>query len=57
MGAWGLLLGVVVLAFVDLLVLLGWTADSRDPNYGLGPVMRPRPPATPKTDCSGQDAR
>jgi hypothetical protein len=48
MSAWGLLLGVLALALVDVLVVLGWTADSRDPSYGLGPVMRPRPtPAAP----------
>jgi hypothetical protein len=46
MAAWGLLLGVIALALVDLLVALGWTADSRDPSYGLGPVMRPRPAPT-----------
>jgi hypothetical protein len=46
MAAWGLLLGVAALALVDLLVVLGWTADSREPSYGLGPVMRPRPHPT-----------
>jgi hypothetical protein len=47
---------VVALALVDLLVALGWTADSRDPNYGIGPVMRPRSSSTLQADPSGPDA-
>ena len=42
MTAWGLLLGVVALALVDLIVALGWTVDSRDTEYSVGRVMRPR---------------
>jgi hypothetical protein len=55
MAAWGLLLAVVALALVDLLVALGWTADSRDPNYGLGPVMRPRPAPRAPADPHRED--
>ena len=40
MTGWGLLLLVVTLALVDVLVVLGWTADSRDETYSLGRVMR-----------------
>jgi hypothetical protein len=32
---------VVLLAALGAAVLLGWTADSRDPDYGLGPIIDP----------------
>lgn len=41
-GGWALLLGLLALGVLDVVVLLGWTADSRDTRYGLGPVLRPR---------------
>jgi hypothetical protein len=40
-AGWVLLLFLLALGALDLLVLLGWTADSRDPRYGIGPVLRP----------------
>lgn len=33
---------VVLIAF-DVAVLLGWTPDTRDPDYQLGKVLAPRP--------------
>jgi hypothetical protein len=32
-----------VIALLGVLAVLGWTADSRDPEYSLGRVLRHRP--------------
>jgi hypothetical protein len=52
MSGWGLLLVVAGLALVDVMVCLGWTADSRDETYSLGRVIRGWRRASDDEACS-----
>jgi len=45
---------LLLIAALDAVSLLGWTADSRDPDFSLGRVLRPRPSAARRsTDAIG----
>jgi hypothetical protein len=41
---------LVVLIALDVAALLGWTPDTRDPEYQLGRVLAPRHRRTAPTD-------
>jgi hypothetical protein len=46
---------VVLLIIIGLGIaaVLGWTADSRDPDYALGKVLLPRPNSLPTSSAPG----